>query len=121
MISAKRAFGDQVEAAAAVMLGKAGHRILARQANSRYGEIDLITQDGEVIVFVEVRYRADDRFGGGLQSVDRHKQARLIKAAQAWVVQHPRVALSPMRFDVIAAHGPLAALQFEWVKDAFRT
>lgn len=121
MISAKRAFGNQVEAATAAMLGKAGLQILARQATSRFGEIDLIAQDGEVIVFVEVRYRADDRYGGGLQSVDRHKQARLIKAAQAWVLQNPRVAWSPMRFDVVAASGPLDALQFEWVKDAFRT
>lgn len=121
MISAKRAFGDQVEAAAAVMLTKAGLKVLARQASSRYGEIDLVMQDGEIIVFVEVRYRADDRFGGGLESVDRHKQARLIKAAQAWVVQNPRVAMSPMRFDVIAAQGHIDALQFQWVKDAFRT
>ena len=43
--------------------------MVAANANYRFGELDLVMRDGPTLVFVEVRYRADDRFGGGAQSI----------------------------------------------------
>ncbi|MBK8285319.1 MAG: YraN family protein [Ahniella sp.] len=121
MSTARRQLGDAVERAAEAMLERAGLRLLARQVANRYGEIDLVMRDHDVIVFVEVRYRAHSGFGGAPASVDLRKQARVIKAAQGYIVAHPEVALAPMRFDVIAADGPPDAPRFDWIRDAFRT
>lgn len=121
MSTARRQLGDAVERAAATMMERAGLKVLARQVANRYGEIDLVMRDRDVLVFVEVRYRAHTGYGGAPASVDLRKQARIIKAAQGFIVANPAEAMAPMRFDVIAADGPPDAPSFEWIRDAFRT
>lgn len=121
MSSARRDLGDAVERAAQVMLERAGLACITRQFATRHGEIDLVMRDGDTIVFTEVRYRTHGSFGGGAASVDGIKQARLVKAAQGWIAAHPGHALAPMRFDVVAASGPPERLEFDWIRDAFRT
>lgn len=98
----KRARGDAAEDAARQLLEGEGLRTLARQVNFRFGELDLVMRDGEFVVFVEVRYRKDDRFGGGLASVDRRKCRRIALAARAWLARHPALADAPCRFDIVA-------------------
>lgn len=121
MKTARRELGDEVEQRALRLLEAAGLKLLQRQFNHRFGEIDLILEDGEVLVFAEVRYRSHSQFGGALASVDRGKQARLIKAARMWLALHPAYARHPVRLDVIAAEGALDALKLDWIRDAFRT
>ncbi|HWS78291.1 MAG TPA: YraN family protein [Thermomonas sp.] len=116
----RRARGDLVEAAALDFLQRQGLRLVARNAQARGGELDLVMHDGESLVFVEVRYRATDAFGGGAASVDAGKQRKLVRAAQVFLLRHPRHADRPCRFDVIAASGDPAAPRLEWLKDAFR-
>lgn len=116
----KRAFGDQIELATEVFLQRQGLRSIERQHFARHGEIDLIMQDRDCVVFVEVRYRQSEFFGGGLQSVDARKQERLIKAASLFLASQPKFAKSPCRFDVIAVSGQIGALQFDWRRDAFQ-
>lgn len=110
--------GAAAENSAVRLLKAAGLVIVARNVRCRFGEIDVIARDGETLVFVEVRLRADTRFGGGLASVDAHKQARLIRTAGWYLQAHPREAARPCRFDVIL----LAKLDTdpEWIRDAFR-
>jgi len=98
----KRARGDAAEDAARHLLEGEGLRTLARNVNYRFGEIDLVMRDGEFVVFVEVRYRNDDRFGGGLASVDRRKCRRIALAARAWLARNPALADAPCRFDIVA-------------------
>jgi putative endonuclease len=78
-----------------------GYRIEAQ--NVRYGgvEIDLIARRGALVVFVEVKTRRTTRFGPPELAVDGRKQARIIRAAQAWSHQHRGYARN-IRFDVIA-------------------
>ena len=116
----RRTRGDAVETAALAFLETQGLRLLARNASARGGELDLVMQDDATLVFVEVRYRSSNAFGGGVASVDAGKQRRLVRAAQAYLLRHPRHADAPCRFDVIAASGDPAAPAFDWLRDAFR-
>ena len=121
----RRIRGDAVENAALAHLQAHGLRLLSRNAAARGGEVDLVMLDksgvdGDVVVFVEVRYRAGAAFGGGVASVDAGKRRRLVRAAQVFLQRHPRHADAPCRFDVVAASGDPAAPALEWLKDAFR-
>lgn len=116
----RRARGDAVEAAALEFLQRQGLRLLARNANVRGGELDLVMLDGGVVVFVEVRYRASPAFGGGAGSIDAGKRRKLVHAAQCFLLDHPRHADAPCRFDVIDASGDPGKLSLEWLQDAFR-
>lgn len=116
----RRARGDAVEAAALGFLQAQGLRLLARNARARGGEIDLVMQDGDAVVFVEVRFRAGGGFGGGAASVDAGKRRKQIWAAQVFLLRHPRHADAPCRFDVVAACGDPDAPRLDWLRDAFR-
>jgi len=123
--TSRRIRGDAVEDAALAHLQAHGLRLLSRNAASRGGEIDLVMldnrgTDGGAVVFVEVRYRADTRFGGGVASVDAGKRGRLVRAAQVFLQRHPRHADAPCRFDVVAASGDPALPVLDWLQDAFR-
>ncbi len=115
----RRARGDALEHAAAAFLARAGLSVLARNVQCRYGEIDLILRDAEVVVFAEVRYRADDAYGGAAASVDGRKQHKLVAAARWFLQRHPRLAHCPCRFDVLAISGP-PPYAWNWIRDAFQ-
>lgn len=121
----RRGRGAAVEAAAREYLLQAGLRTLAANANYRCGEIDLIMlddsgRDSATVVFVEVRYRGDNRFGGGAASVDFRKQRKLVRAAQVFLLRNRRYADAPCRFDVVEAEGDPQAPRLNWLRDAFR-
>ena len=107
------AAGRDAEDRACAHLRKHGLRLVERNFRCRGGEIDLIMRDGPTLVFVEVRFRRSDRFGGSAETVDVHKQARLIGAAQLYL-QRKRIT-APCRFDVVAITGS----DLQWVRDAF--
>ncbi len=110
--------GDAAESAACARLEAAGCRILARNVRYREGEIDIVADDGGTLVFVEVRMRRSDDFGGAGGSVDRFKQQRLLRAARLYLHQRfgAASAVPPCRFDVITADGD--GLR-DWIRDAF--
>ncbi|CAX58028.1 conserved uncharacterized protein [Erwinia billingiae Eb661] len=87
-------------------------------ANVRYrvGEIDLIMRDRLTWVFVEVRYRRSDAFGGAAASVTRIKQRKLLRAAAMWLRgRNSSLDSADCRFDVIAITGT----QVDWLPNAF--
>ncbi len=115
---ASRDIGQLVEQQAEQFLRKRGLKTLERNFRTKAGEIDLIMQDGPSLVFVEVRYRRQQGFGGGADTVTWQKQQRLIRSAQVYLQargQHDR----PCRFDVVAAHGERENIQLHWIKSAF--
>lgn len=120
----RRAKGTVIEVAARAHLLRAGLSEVATNANYRFGELDLVMLDGRgsvaTLVFVEVRYRRDARFGGGAASVDANKRRKIVRAAQAFLAAHPRFANSACRFDVIEADGDPASPRLHWLRDAFR-
>jgi putative endonuclease len=95
------------EEAAAELLRSGGYRIVARNHRCRLGEIDLVAEKGDVLVFVEVRTRATAAFGGPEETVNVRKQRRVIAAARDYLAQR-RGPARAARFDVIAVvDGPL--------------
>lgn len=118
MAADRAARGARAEDAALQLLQAAGLRLLARNARSRHGELDLVMDDAGTTVFVEVRLRAHAGFGGALASVDRHKCRRLVLAAQAWLASDRQRAALPCRFDVVSLGG--GDTPPDWLRDAFR-
>jgi putative endonuclease len=112
----KQRAGAAAEDAAARHLTTAGCRVLARNARYREGELDIVAEQRDVVVFVEVRMRAAGRFGGASASVDRFKQKRLVRAAQRWLLEHYGERWPACRFDVVALDGDGT---IEWIRDAF--
>lgn len=88
MPSARRAFGDLGEAAAARALERAGVRIVARNARTRYGELDLVGVERGGHVFVEVKTRRRGSFVSAVESIDGKKLARVHALALAWAAEH---------------------------------
>ncbi len=113
------ALGEAYEAMACSHLQSAGLSLLTRNFSTRFGELDLVMRDRDVLVFVEVRYRARSRFGGGAESITAAKRARLSTAAEQFRQAHPRLNALPCRFDVVAMTGDAAAPRIEWLRNAF--
>ena len=88
MPGARRLFGDQGETYAARSLELAGVRIVARNARTRYGELDLVGRDKDGYVFVEVKTRHRESFVSAIEAVDARKLARLRALALAWAAAH---------------------------------
>jgi putative endonuclease len=110
--TAKQLAGDAGEQRARQHLERQGLKFVAANFRCKGGEIDLVMEDGDVLVFVEVRKRADRSFGGAAASVTPAKQARLIIAAQRYLQRYREPP--PCRFDVVAIDG--GAL--DWLKNA---
>ena len=115
-----RSRGASVEAAAQAHLLRAGLEPVAANAGYRVGELDLVMRDGSTLVFVEVRYRADDRYGGGAASITASKRRKLVRAASLFLASHPRWSDTSCRFDVVDACGDVDAPVLTWIRDAFR-
>ncbi len=116
----RRTQGAHVEALARDFLMRHGLTPVAANAKYRGGELDLVMRDGDMLVFVEVRYRRGSGFGGGAASVDANKRRKLVHAAGLFLAVHREHAKAPCRFDVIDASGEPQAPAFDWLRDAFR-
>ncbi len=113
----RRELGAQAEAAALAHLQSEGLRHVQSNYRCRWGEIDLIMRDADTIVFVEVRYRSRTDYGGALASVDRGKQARLLRAAQHFLQR--RAPAANARIDVVTcAPGDTDEIALDWIPNA---
>ena len=111
--------GKQAEEQAKQYLERRGLRLLERNYRCKQGEIDLIMQQAETLVFIEVRYRKSSTFGSALESVTAQKRSRLLAAARHYL-QAKRTS-SPCRFDVVGITGQATGAHLEWITDAFRS
>ena len=107
--------GKDAEARAARFLEAHGLLIVERNYRTRYGEIDLIARDGEMLVFVEVRARSSNTFGGAAASITASKREKLTRTALHYLAAAGRTP--PCRFDAVLLAGDNQPL--EWIRDAF--
>jgi len=107
--------GARAEELCVELLREAGLRILARNWRCRHGEIDLIAEEGRTLVFAEVRYRRQARFGGAAESITHAKRARLVAAAGLYLAGRPQ---ADCRFDVLLLDA-LERGRIRWIRDAF--
>ncbi|MDF1759989.1 MAG: YraN family protein [Coxiellaceae bacterium] len=107
--------GSIAEQAALNHLRRHGLRLFKRNFRSRYGEIDLIMQHKTVLVFVEVRYRRSQDYGGSILSITELKQQRIIRTAQYYLFKQRQFQHWPCRFDVVG----FDKSKITWIKHAF--
>ena len=107
--------GARAEELCAELLRKAGLRILARNWRCRHGEIDLVAEENGALVFAEVRFRRDARFGGAAESITAAKRARLVAAARLYLAARSEVEC---RFDVLLLDA-LEGGRIRWIRNAF--
>ena len=112
----RRAIGKKYEEIATALLEEQGCLILEKNYNNPYGEIDIIAQEQDTLVFVEVKYRSSDSYGDALEAVDRRKQRRICRSALYYCSKKHGNLEIPCRFDVIAIYGGNKIIH---MKDAF--
>ena len=99
-----RTTGTHYEQEAGRFLETKGYRILQYNYRCRFSEIDIVAEDGEYLVFCEVKYRRESSFLDTLEAVDIKKQRQICKAALFYIREHRREEWA-CRFDVIAICG----------------
>jgi putative endonuclease len=110
--SPKQEQGRRWEQAALAHLRRHGLELVEANFRCKGGEIDLVMREGEALVFVEVRQRADARHGGAAASITPAKTRRLVRAASVYLLRFTRTP--PCRFDVVAVDGG----QLAWLRNA---
>ncbi len=108
----KQLQGSACEQRALTYLKRQGLRLIETNFSCKSGEIDLIMRDGDSLVFVEVRQRADRDHGGAAASITPAKQRRIVRAAQFYLLRH--VPTPPCRIDVVAIDGA----ELNWIRNA---
>ncbi len=106
--------GAKAEALAAEFLAARGVRIIERNFRRRCGELDLVAQDGDTLVFVEVRLRTRSDFGGAAASITARKRARMSGAAGLYLARLGKTP--PCRFDAVLLDA-IDSARIEWLKD----
>ena len=113
----RRNKGKAAESLACHHLTENGLSLIEKNFHSRYGEIDLIMQHENALVFIEVRYRKNNDFGGAKASVTPAKQQKIKKTALFYMQKKGHEFYA--RFDVLAISGEDKALTYEWIQNAF--
>ncbi|MDB4222805.1 YraN family protein [Granulosicoccus sp.] len=124
----KRKQGDRFELLAWSWLENHGYSLIDKNFAKRIGEIDLIVKDPDnsTVVFVEVRFRSTERYGGAIESVDYRKQRKLARTANSWLQRYAKQN-TPARIDIIALRPALqntprtmfwCGFEVNWIKNA---
>ncbi|WP_144394040.1 YraN family protein [Pleionea sediminis] len=107
--------GKYFEQEAQKMLESQGLTLISKNFRTKLGEIDLIMQDSDTIVFIEVRYRKRANFGNASSTVSAEKQRKITLAANQYLTEHNLHNKKPCRFDVVSFDNK----ECDWVKNAF--
>lgn len=110
--------GKRGEELAAAYLAKAGYMIIERNYRCLFGEIDIVAQEGETLVFVEVKSRTSEAYGDPQLAVGRRKQQKLSRISVHYLAER-RLSHRPARFDVVAVKLLPAGHRIELIKNAF--
>ena len=100
----KRAIGSNYEKIAGQYLEQQGYQIVEYNFHSRFGEIDIIAKHEGYLVFIEVKYRENDKSGHPLEAVSVSKQRTISKCAFYYLQKH-KVQEESVRFDVVGILG----------------
>ena len=100
-----RETGAKAEAIACWFLKQEGYDVLEQNFYTKVGEIDIIAKEDQTLVFVEVKYRKDDKKGYPAQAVDQRKQQKIRKSAMIYLKKNHLSFEQPIRFDVVEILG----------------
>ena len=111
--------GQRMEQIACEYLQQKGFQLVQQNFRCYLGEIDLIMRDQDAMVFVEVRSRGRTDYGTALESINRSKQIKLIRAATCFLQWEKILYKVSSRFDVVAIQRTPGNLKIDWIKSAF--
>lgn len=111
----RRKLGTEKETAACIFLESRGVSVLEQNYRCRQGEIDIIGQEGEYLVFFEVKYRRDEASGHPAEAVSRSKQRKICAVSDYYRYSRRYAQECAVRYDVIA----ITANQIIWYQNAF--
>lgn len=114
-----RQTGADWEKTAESFLSSHGLKLLQRNFSSRLGEIDLIMEDEETLVFIEVRYRKNKHYVSAAESITMHKQNKICRTAAWYLAKNPHRATQYCRFDVISVDPQERDQGIDWIQNAF--
>ena len=112
IIENRREIGNKYENKSIEILVKEEYKILERNYQNRFGEIDIIAEKNKEIVFIEVKYRKTNKFGYGYEAVDRRKIIKILKLAN-YYIQSKKYQDYKIRFDCMSYLGD----ELDWIKD----
>ena len=115
----RQRLGEHGESIACDALEKLGYRIIQRRYRSRFGELDVVADEGGTVVFVEVKTKTDGSFSDPIESVTLQKQRRLVSMAEEYVACRG-LDDTPCRFDVVGVDLSVIPPRITLYKDAFR-
>jgi putative endonuclease len=118
-VNSHRQSGAGWEKSAESFLLSQGLHLLHRNFSSRFGEIDLIMEDQNTLVFIEVKFRSRSDHGSGADAVTPHKQGRISRTAAWYLAKNPRRAEQFCRFDVISMQPDKNEQGINWIRNAF--
>ncbi len=75
--------------------------------------------DGEHLVFIEVKYRRNSNYGQAVEMLGHYKQERMVKAARYYLACNPKFQRRPCRFDFVAIQGKQENPRIQWITNAF--
>ena len=107
-----REIGNKYEDKSIETLVKEAYKILERNYQNRFGEIDIIAEKNKELVFIEVKYRKTNKFGYGYEAVDRRKIMKILKLAD-YYIQSKKYQNYKIRFDCMSYLGD----ELDWIKD----
>lgn len=113
--------GSKAEQFAQQYLRKQGLKVLATNVGYPFGEIDLIAEDGNELVFIEVRFRSNCSHGTAAETVQKPKQRRIVLASQAWLANNQTYQNHYCRFDLIAIDSVIDSKHTNWERNAFHS
>lgn len=111
----KRRMGKLKEDEAVRFLEENGYQILERNYTTKMGEIDLIAEVDEYLVFLEVKYRKNTRFGHPAEAIDMNKRNRIINASRYYMQDKNISWNAACRFDAVVILGT----DIQLIRDAF--
>ncbi|WP_299685505.1 YraN family protein [uncultured Vibrio sp.] len=109
--------GDKYETVAKAYLTRRGLSLIEQNFIAKCGEIDLIMRHNNTVVFAEVKYRKQTRYGHAAEMVTAKKAQKLLKTANVWLMQQGlSVHSTDFRFDIVAIEGPNDNIN--WIQNA---
>ncbi len=107
------------ESRACAELERLGYRVIERRYRSRFGEIDIVADEGGTVIFVEVKTKTNDNFGDPVEEVTAQKQRQIVSMGQEYAMYRCPPG-TPCRFDVVTVDLSVDPAKITVYQDAFR-
>lgn len=119
MIRTTKQSGNFAEEIAENYLAKNNVTLLSKNFHCRFGEIDLIALEQDILIFVEVRYRKNEHVLSAIETIDQRKCNKIVTTSEYYLNKHKKYQSYQCRYDVITLTGEIDKPVVEWIKNAF--